>query len=76
MCVCVCVCVCACACVCVRAPSRGFCSRPPFFKKSKVFICFRELKPGLWDNLEGWDGVSGGREALEGGDIGIPMADP
>ena len=27
------------------------------------------------DNLEGWDGVGGRREVLEGGDICIPMAD-
>ena len=31
--------------------------------------------PGLCDNLEGWDGVGGGREAQEGGDVCIPMAD-
>ena len=29
----------------------------------------------LCDNLEGWDGVGGGREVQEGGDISIPMAD-
>ena len=29
----------------------------------------------LCDNLEGWDGVGGGRESQEGGDICIPMAD-
>ena len=29
----------------------------------------------LCDNLEGWDGVVGGREVQEGGDIYIPMAD-
>ena len=27
------------------------------------------------DNLEGWDGVGGGREVQKGGDICIPMAD-
>ena len=27
------------------------------------------------DNLEGWDGVEGGREVQEGGDMCIPMAD-
>ena len=27
----------------------------------------------LCDSLEGWDGVEGGREVQEGGDIGIPM---
>ena len=29
----------------------------------------------LFDSLEGWDGVRGGREVQEGGDICIPMAD-
>ena len=29
----------------------------------------------LCDNLEGWDGVGGGREVQEGGDISILMAD-
>ena len=28
-----------------------------------------ELKPGLCNNLEGWDGEGGGREVQEGGDI-------
>ena len=28
----------------------------------------------LYDNLEGWDGVGGGREVQEGGDTYIPMA--
>ena len=35
----------------------------------------RELRPVLSDNLEGWDGVGGGKEVQEGGDIQIPMAD-
>ena len=30
----------------------------------------------LCDNLEEWDGVGGEREAQEGGDICILMADP
>ena len=29
----------------------------------------------LCDNLEGWDGVGGGKEVQEGGNICIPMAD-
>ena len=29
----------------------------------------------LFDNLEGWDGMGGGREFQKGGDICIPMAD-
>ena len=31
--------------------------------------------PVLCDNLEGWDGVGGGREASEGGGICILMGD-
>ena len=29
----------------------------------------------LCDNLEGWDGVGGGRNIQEGGDICLPVAD-
>ena len=29
----------------------------------------------LFDHLEGQDGVGGGREVQEGGDICVPMAD-
>ena len=36
---------------------------------------FGELKPTICNNLEEWDGVGGGREAQEGGDICTPMAD-
>ena len=32
-------------------------------------IWLRELKPGLCDNLAGWDEVGGGREFQEGGDM-------
>ena len=38
-------------------------------------VWLRELKPGLCNNLEGWDGEDGGREGQEGGDICIPMSD-
>ena len=38
-------------------------------------LLLRELKPGLRDNLERWDGVGGWKEVQEGGDICIPMAD-
>ena len=31
----------------------------------------QELKLGLCDNLEDWNGVGDGREVQEGGDIGI-----
>ena len=34
-----------------------------------------ELKQGLCNNLEGWDGKGRGREVQEGRDIRIPMAD-
>ena len=29
----------------------------------------------LCDNLEGWEGVGGGKEVQDGGNIYIPMAD-
>ena len=32
-------------------------------------------KQALCDNLEGWDGVGGGREFQEEGDICTPVAD-
>ena len=32
-------------------------------------------KQGFYDNLEGWDGDGVGREAREGGDTGVPMAE-
>ena len=38
-------------------------------------VWLRELKPGPSDNLEGWDGVGGGREVQEEGGICIFMAD-
>jgi len=34
-------------------------------------VCARELKQGLFDNLEGWDGEGDGREVLEGREIGV-----
>ena len=34
-----------------------------------------KLSSMLCDDLEGWDGVGGGREVQEGGDIGMPLAD-
>ena len=30
----------------------------------------------LCDNLEGWEGVGGGREVHEGGDICVPVVNP
>ena len=41
----------------------------------KFVIWLRELKPGLLNNLEGWDGEGGGRDVQVGGDMGKPMAD-
>ena len=38
-------------------------------------VWFRELKQGLCNNLEGWDGEGDGREVQEGRDICIPVAD-
>ena len=38
-------------------------------------VWLRELKQGLCDNLEGWDGEEDGREVREGGNMGVPMAD-
>ena len=32
-------------------------------------------KPGLYDNLRGWDGEGDGKGVQEGGDICIPNAD-
>ena len=34
-----------------------------------------ELKQGLCDNLKRRDGEADGREFLEGGGMGVPMAD-
>ena len=38
-------------------------------------VRLRKLKLGLCNNLEGCDGEGDGREAQEGGDICVPMAD-
>ena len=38
-------------------------------------LWLRELKQGICDNLEVWDGKGDGREVREGGDMGLPMAD-
>ena len=35
----------------------------------------RELKQGLCDKLEAWDGEGDGKEVQKGGDMGVPMAD-
>ena len=38
-------------------------------------VWLRELKQGLCDRLERWNGVGDWRELLEGGDMGVPMGD-
>ena len=40
----------------------------------KLAARLSELRPGLCNNLEGWERVGGGREVREGGDICIPVA--
>ena len=40
-----------------------------------IFVWLRELKLGLCNHLEGWDGEGAAKEFQEGGDIHIPMAD-
>ena len=39
------------------------------------YIYHRELSLVLYDNLEGWDGVGGGREVQEGRGTCIPVVD-
>ena len=38
-------------------------------------VRLKELKPGLGDNLEGWDGGGGGRDVPVEGNMGRPVAD-
>ena len=38
-------------------------------------VWLRQLKQGLYINLERWDGEGDRKEVQEGGDICIPMAD-
>ena len=44
-------------------------------RQREFAVRLRELKQGLCDNLERWDGEGDGREASEGGDMGVPIAD-
>ena len=37
-------------------------------------VWLRALKPGLCNNLKGWNGEGGEREIQEGGDVCITMA--
>ena len=41
----------------------------------ELAVWLRKLKQGPCDNLEGWGGEGDGKEAEEGGDVCIPMAD-
>ena len=45
------------------------------YRHGKNYVISRELKQVLCDNLAGWDGRGGGREAQQGGDVCIQMAD-
>ena len=38
-------------------------------------VWLRELKQGLCDNLDGWNGEADGRKVWEGGDMVVPMTD-
>ena len=38
-------------------------------------VCLRDFKLVLCDNLEGWDGMGGGRKVQEAVDICVPMVD-
>ena len=38
-------------------------------------LSLRELKEGLFNNLEGWDGEGDWRGVWEGGDMGVPKSD-
>ena len=40
-----------------------------------ICVWLKELKQGVWNNLEWWDGEGDGKEFQEGGDTCIPMAD-
>ena len=40
----------------------------------ELTVWLRELKQGLCDNLEGWDGEGDGRGVRDVGDIGVSMA--
>ena len=44
-------------------------------KQGDIFKSSGSQKPVVCDNLEQWDGVWGGRDVQEGGDIGIPTTD-
>ena len=41
----------------------------------EIAIWLRQLKQGLCNTLQGWDGEEDGRKAWKGGYMGVPMAD-
>ena len=45
------------------------------YLKTRSPLCPRDSNPGLCDNLGGQDGMRGGKEVQERGNICIPMAD-
>ena len=40
-----------------------------------IFCTTQGTEPGALLQAEGWDGEGDGREAQEGGDMGVPVAD-
>ena len=44
-------------------------------RQREFAVWLRELKQGLCDDLEGWDGEGDTSEVREGVDMGAPMAD-
>ena len=50
-------------------------SQQEFASQWEFAVWLRELKRGLCNNLEGWDGEGDGKEAWKWGDMGAPIAD-
>ena len=46
---------------------------PKIERKQEFAVWHKECNLVLRDNLERWDGVGGGREVKEGGDICLPV---
>ena len=46
---------------------------PALAKLPSEPLSLKKLKPGLCNNLEGWEWVGGGRDTQEGGDMCTPM---
>ena len=51
------------------------CTLPYVCSQWEFAVCLRELKPGLCDNLEGWDDLGSGTGVQDGQDMDIPVAD-